>query len=93
VRACVPEKIFRGRTPPDPQGRGKRQEGEEGRGRGEQREGGEGRKGREGKEGKGTRARREGIGPPQCLTQIDAPEDKELAGARNCISQPTVGIL
>jgi hypothetical protein len=64
VRACVPEKNFPGATPPDPQGRGKRQEGEGREGKGVQREGGEGRKGREGKEGKGIRARREGIGPP-----------------------------
>jgi hypothetical protein len=77
VRACVPEKIFPGATPPDPQGRRKGEEGEGMEGKGGQREGGEGRKGREGKEGKGIRVGREGVGPPpQCLTQIDAPDSQ-----------------
>jgi hypothetical protein len=63
------KKIFRGLCPRTPRG-------VEGEGKGEQREGGEGRKEREGKErkeGKGIQVGREGIGPPQCLTQIDAP--------------------
>jgi hypothetical protein len=71
VRACVPEKIFRGLCPRPPgDGRGEEGEGREGKGT-------KGRKrteeGKGGKGGEGIRVGREGIGPPQCLTQIDAP--------------------
>jgi hypothetical protein len=47
VRACVPEKIFPGATPPDPQRRGRGEEGEGREEKGGQREGEEGRKGKE----------------------------------------------
>jgi hypothetical protein len=73
VRACVPEKIFPGRSPRTPRGGGGERKGREGRRRGDK--GKEEKGGRERrKEGKGIRVGREGIGPPQCLTQIDAPE-------------------
>jgi hypothetical protein len=69
-------KKFSGGIAPGPPGDGRGEEGEGREGKGGQREGRERRKGREGKEGRGgegIRVRREGIGPPQCLTQIDAP--------------------
>jgi hypothetical protein len=78
VRACVPEKKIPGGVAPGPPGEGRGQEEEGREGKGGRSEGGEGRKGREGKEGKGTPVMREGIGPPQCFTQIDAPESDEI---------------
>jgi hypothetical protein len=69
-------KNFSGGIAPGPpeEGEGRGRGGKGGR-EGAQREG-EGRKGREGKEGKGIRVGKEGIGPPQCLTQIDAPDSQ-----------------
>jgi hypothetical protein len=70
VRACVPDKNFPGRSPRTP--RGEEGEGREEKGdKGKEEKGGRERR----KEGKGTRVGREGIGPPQCLTQIDAPDN------------------
>jgi hypothetical protein len=66
-------KKFSGGIAPGPPGDGRGEEVEGREGMGGQREGRERRKGKEGKEGKGTRVGKEGIGPPQCLTQIDAP--------------------
>jgi hypothetical protein len=69
------KKIFRGLRPRTPRGEGGERKGREGRRRGDkgkEEKGGRERR-KEGK-GKGIRVTREGIGPPQCLTQIDAPE-------------------
>jgi hypothetical protein len=66
------KKIFRGLRPRTPRGEGGERKGRVGRRRGDK--GKEEKGGRERrKEGKGIRVGREGIGPPQCLTQIDAP--------------------
>jgi hypothetical protein len=68
------KKIFRGRSPRTPRGEGGERKGWGGRRRGDK--GKEEKGGRERrKEGKGIRVGREGIGPPQCLTQIDAPDN------------------
>jgi hypothetical protein len=56
--------------PEEREGRGREGKGREEKGG--QREGEKGGRQRR-KEGKGIRVGREGIGPPQCLTQIDAP--------------------
>jgi hypothetical protein len=67
------KKFFRGHSPRTPRGGGGERKGREGRRRGDK--GKEEKGGREKrKEGKGIRVGREGIGPPQCLTQIDAPD-------------------
>jgi hypothetical protein len=63
------KKIFRGRSPRTPRGEGGERKGREGGDKGKEEKGGRERR----KEGKGIRVGREGIGPPQCLTQIDAP--------------------
>jgi hypothetical protein len=67
------KKIFRGVAPGPPEereGRGREGKGREEKGdKGKEEKGGRERR----KEGKGIRVGREGIGPPQCLTQIDAP--------------------
>jgi hypothetical protein len=68
------KKISRGHSPRTPRGEGGERKGREGRRRGDkgkEEKGGRERR-KEGK-GKGIRVTREGIGPPQCLTQIDAP--------------------
>ena len=79
MRACVPEKNFPGATPPHPErrgGRGRGEKGGKGGDKGKKEKGGRERR-KEGK-GKGIRVGREGIGPPQCLTQIDAPAAKRI---------------
>jgi hypothetical protein len=72
------KKIFRGRSPRTPREEGGERKGREGRRRGGDK-GKEEKGGRERrKERKGIRVGREGIGPPQCLTQIDAPGSYEF---------------
>jgi hypothetical protein len=64
--------FFRGLRPRTPRGGGEERKGREGRRRGDKGKKEKGGRERR-KEGKGIRVAREGIGPPQCLTQIDAP--------------------
>jgi hypothetical protein len=68
------KKFFRGRSPRTPTGGGRERKGREGRKRGDKGKKEKGGRERR-KEGKGIRVGREGIGPPQCFTQIDAPDN------------------
>jgi hypothetical protein len=64
--------FFRGLRPRTLREGGGERKGREGRRRGDKGKKEKGGRERR-KEGKGIRVGREGIGPPQCLTQIDAP--------------------
>jgi hypothetical protein len=85
------KKIFRGHSPRTPRGEGGERKGREGRrkggDKGKEEKGGRERR----KQGKGIRVGREGIGPPQCLTQIDAPGTRDCnPGIRDLFLNPEI---